>query len=101
MMKFDVFNDNKKIKIVWKSSSFSDITLCIPLKFNRRFGGPYRFHIQGWRISEAKHQREGGSKQWLHSSELWHPHYLRANHNGARRGLYRSAIKQVGVAVML
>jgi hypothetical protein len=28
-----------------KSIIFWDITLCGPLKFNRRFGGIYRFHL--------------------------------------------------------
>jgi hypothetical protein len=40
-----------------KSAIFCDITLCIPLKVNRRFGGTYRFHLQS-RISRAKYQRE-------------------------------------------
>jgi hypothetical protein len=32
--------------VVMKSIAFWDITLCIPLKVNRRFGGTYRFHLQ-------------------------------------------------------
>jgi hypothetical protein len=34
------------------------ITLCSPLKVNRRFGGTYRLHLQGRRISRARNQRK-------------------------------------------
>jgi hypothetical protein len=37
---------------------FWDITPCSPLKLNRRFGGIYRPHLQGRRISRARNQRE-------------------------------------------
>jgi hypothetical protein len=33
------------------------ITLCSPLKVNRRFGGTYRLHLHGLRISRARKQR--------------------------------------------
>jgi hypothetical protein len=36
-----------------KSSVFWDITPCSQLEVNRRFGGTYRLHFQGWRISRA------------------------------------------------
>jgi hypothetical protein len=35
-----------------------DITLCSPLKINRRFGGTYRLHLQGRRNGRAKNNRE-------------------------------------------
>jgi hypothetical protein len=41
-----------------KSTIFWDITPCSPLKVNRRFGGTYRLHLQGRRISRAGNQRE-------------------------------------------
>jgi hypothetical protein len=41
-----------------KSTVFWDITLCSPLKVNRRFGGTYRLHLQGRRISRAINQQE-------------------------------------------
>jgi hypothetical protein len=41
-----------------KSTIIRDITPCSPLKANRRFGGTYRFHLQGQRISRARNQRE-------------------------------------------
>jgi hypothetical protein len=28
------------------------------LKVNRRFGGTYRIHLQGWRVSQARNQHE-------------------------------------------
>jgi hypothetical protein len=31
-----------------KSIVFQDMTPCSPLSFNRRFGGTYRLHLQGW-----------------------------------------------------
>jgi hypothetical protein len=40
-----------------KSSVFWDITLRIPFKVNRRFGGTRRFHFQVRRISQARNQR--------------------------------------------
>jgi hypothetical protein len=43
-----------------KSSIFWDITPRSPVKFNRHFGGKYRFHHQGRRISEASNQRGAG-----------------------------------------
>jgi hypothetical protein len=49
------------------SSIFWDLTPCSPLKVNRRFGGTFRFHVQGRRISQVRNQREAGSK---HSSAL-------------------------------
>jgi hypothetical protein len=40
-----------------KSTIFWDITLCSPLNVNRRFGGTYRLHLQGRRISWARNQQ--------------------------------------------
>jgi hypothetical protein len=37
--------------VVMKSIIFWDITPCSLLKVNRRFGGTYCLHLQGWRIS--------------------------------------------------
>jgi hypothetical protein len=34
--------------VVMKSSIFWDIKPCSPLKVNRRFGGTYRLHLQGF-----------------------------------------------------
>jgi hypothetical protein len=39
------------------STIFRDITPYSPLKVNRRFGGTYRFHLHGRRISRARNQR--------------------------------------------
>jgi hypothetical protein len=44
--------------VVMKSSVFWDITPCIPLKFNQRFGGTCRLHLQGRSISRTRNQRE-------------------------------------------
>jgi hypothetical protein len=41
-----------------KNAMFWDITPCSPLKVNWRFGGTYRLHLQGRRISRARNQRE-------------------------------------------
>jgi hypothetical protein len=41
---------------------FWDITPCSPLKFNRRFGGTYRLHLQGRWIRRVRNQRESS---WL------------------------------------
>jgi hypothetical protein len=46
-----------------KTSVFWDITPCIPLKVNQRYGGTCGFHLQGRRISQARNHREAGSKQ--------------------------------------
>jgi hypothetical protein len=40
-------------EVVMKSSILWDITLCSPLKINRRFGGTCHFHFQDPRISQA------------------------------------------------
>jgi hypothetical protein len=47
--------------VVMKSSIFWDITPCSPLKVTGRFGGARR--LDGRRISQARNQREAGSKQ--------------------------------------
>jgi uncharacterized protein YjiK len=47
--------------VVMKSTIFWDIKPCSPLKVNRFFGGKYRLHLQGRRISEARYQHEAGS----------------------------------------
>jgi hypothetical protein len=41
-----------------QASSAQDITPYSPLKVNRRFGGTYRLHLQGRRISPTRNQRE-------------------------------------------
>jgi hypothetical protein len=42
---------------VMKSSVFWDITPRSPLKVNWRFGGTYRLHFQGRRMSQARNQQ--------------------------------------------
>jgi hypothetical protein len=42
--------------VVMKSTICWDITSCSPLKVNRRFGGIYRFHLQGREIIRAGKQ---------------------------------------------
>jgi hypothetical protein len=44
--------------VVMKSTIFWDTTPCSPLNVNRRFGGTYRLHLQGRKISSARNQRE-------------------------------------------
>jgi hypothetical protein len=41
-----------KSTIVW------DLTPCNPLKVHRRFGGTYRLHLQGWKITRARNHCE-------------------------------------------
>jgi hypothetical protein len=48
-----------------KSPVFWDITPCIPLKVNRRFGGTCRVPIQVRRISQARKQHEARDMQIL------------------------------------
>jgi hypothetical protein len=43
-------------EVVMKIYIFWGITLCSPLKVNRRFGGTCRLHLQGLRLNEARHQ---------------------------------------------
>jgi hypothetical protein len=52
--------------VVMKSSIFWDIKPCSPLKFNRRFGGTYRLHLQGQKISRARNQRESRLQNGTH-----------------------------------
>jgi hypothetical protein len=46
--------------VIINSYIFSDIKLCSLLKVNRRFGGEYRPHVQGRRLSQARNQRKAG-----------------------------------------
>jgi hypothetical protein len=41
-----------------ESTIFCDITPCSPLRINQRFGGKYRLHLQGRKISQARNQHE-------------------------------------------
>jgi hypothetical protein len=52
--------------VVVKSTVFWDITSCIPLKVNRRFGGTCHLHLHSWRISRERNQCES---RW--QAELW------------------------------
>jgi hypothetical protein len=45
------------------NSIFWDITPCSPLKFNRYFRGIFYLHLQVRRKTQARIQREAGSKQ--------------------------------------
>jgi hypothetical protein len=58
--------------VIMKSTIFWDITLCSPLKVNRRFGGIYRLHLQG-RISRARNQREN---RWQAEPTCFHAGFL-------------------------
>jgi hypothetical protein len=40
-----------------KSIIFCDVTPCSLLSCNRRFGGTYRLHLEGWRNNFSKNQR--------------------------------------------
>jgi hypothetical protein len=60
--------------VFMKSSIFWDVTLCSPLKVNRRFGGTCRLHHQGQRINRATSMKAGG-KQSL--PPAGYKHYLR------------------------
>jgi hypothetical protein len=44
--------------VVMKSTIFWDITPCSTMSVDRRFGGTYRLHLQGQKISWARNQRE-------------------------------------------
>jgi hypothetical protein len=46
-----------------KSSVFWDIMPCSSVKVNQRFGGTYRLHLQGQKVSQARNKHEAGSKQ--------------------------------------
>jgi hypothetical protein len=49
--------------VVMKSTVLWDIRPCSPLKVNQRFGGTYRLHIQGRRISRDRTSVKAGGKQ--------------------------------------
>jgi hypothetical protein len=51
--------------VVMKSIIFWDITPCSAFKVNRRFGGTYRLHLQGRKISGARNRRESRWKAEL------------------------------------
>jgi hypothetical protein len=44
--------------VVMKSTILWDITPCSSLRVKRRFGGTYRLHLQGRKISRRRNQRE-------------------------------------------
>jgi hypothetical protein len=58
--------------VVMKSTMFCDITPCIPLRVNRRFGAKYHLNLQGQRISQA------GNKSALQSllATCFYPGFL-------------------------
>jgi hypothetical protein len=67
--------------VVMKSYIFWDITSCSPIKVNRRFGGTYRLHLQGRRITKQKTSVKAGGKQSpprkdCHLLSSWFPAWL-------------------------
>jgi hypothetical protein len=50
-----------------KSTIFWDITPCSPLSVYRRFGGTYRLHLQGQKISSARNQPESRWQACFHA----------------------------------
>jgi hypothetical protein len=60
-----------------KSTIFSEITPCSPLKVNRRFGGTYRLHLQGRKISQARNPRENRWQGFILVSCLAHFYTLK------------------------
>jgi hypothetical protein len=50
--------------VVMKNSTFWDIMPCSPLKVNWCFGATGPLNLQVWRISQARNQREAGSKDF-------------------------------------
>jgi hypothetical protein len=56
--------------VVMESSIFWNITPCSPLKVNRKLGGTCRLHLQGRKTSQARNQREAGSKQSNQLAEI-------------------------------
>jgi hypothetical protein len=51
--------------VIMKKSVCWDITSYIPLKVKRRFGGTYRIHFQGRRMSQAKNEPENSAFRLL------------------------------------
>jgi hypothetical protein len=58
-------------RVVHEHSVFWDKAPCSPVKVNWRFGWTYHLHLQGWKVSQARSQHEGGSKQ---SKSSWLTH---------------------------
>jgi hypothetical protein len=52
-----------KLHICLKISVCRNITMCVPVKANRRFGATWRLHFQVGRVSQARSHLETGSKQ--------------------------------------
>jgi hypothetical protein len=55
---------------IMKSSVFFDTSPYSPVKANRRFGGPHRFHLQSQKVSHARNRHEAGRKQ-TYASFIW------------------------------
>jgi hypothetical protein len=51
--------------VVFHSGGYVRITPCSPLKINRRVGGTCRLHLHGRTKSQARNQRQAGSKRRL------------------------------------
>jgi hypothetical protein len=74
---------NVEWSVKMKSTIFWDITLCSPLGVNRRFGGTYRLHLQGWKnkLSTKPAWKQVASSCW------WR--YVPPKHLLALNGLHR------------
>jgi hypothetical protein len=63
--------------VVLTSTIILDITPCSPLRSNRRFGGTYRLHLQGRKISWAINQREHSAcyllSRWFLTQLIFRP----------------------------
>jgi hypothetical protein len=49
--------------VAMKSSVFWDMILYSPVNIKWHFGRTYCFHLQGWKVSQARHQHDTGSKE--------------------------------------
>jgi hypothetical protein len=59
---FYVQFDEVLTAVVVKGFIFWEITPCGRVRDNRHFGGACHFHLQGWRISQARNRRDTGCK---------------------------------------
>jgi hypothetical protein len=48
--------------VALKTSIFCDVMPRSPVSVNRRFGGTFRLHLEGWRVSQARNQHETGRR---------------------------------------
>lgn len=76
-----------------------NVTPCRSVERQRRFGGPYCFHLQGRRVSQGRNQREGDKQSFITLCVMYSEDGGRFPRNDGTCVLNYMASHQTGLAI--